>query len=191
MGGPSPVDVFRRVAMGAWSIIHQVFYHMAQLSDFRRVASHNVVDKDTHHLLGGLVDSFHQSLFHRTIWVAESLTRPHQRQVLVDQSILELWASIASDQSWHSSRAHHAVRKHAPDFGCVTLWANLDENAMAETTDVRHAVAVTMLVRRIARSFQVNHHFFPAFEVSRNDWHLWCLGGNLPEADASLASVYI
>ena len=46
-----------------------------------------------------------------------------------------------------------------------------------------------MFVWGIARSFQIHHDLFPAFEISWYYWHLWCFRSDFPKSNASFASV--
>ena len=64
--------------MWAWSIVHQVLNHVPKFSHFGWVTLHNVIDKDAHDLLRGLVNSFYKTLFHWSIGVAKALSYSHE-----------------------------------------------------------------------------------------------------------------
>ena len=82
-GRPPSINVTWSVAMRAWRVVYQVFNRVAEFSYFRWVALHDVIDEDAHDLLGSLVDSFDEPLFHGSVGIAEALTYSKHRKVLV------------------------------------------------------------------------------------------------------------
>jgi hypothetical protein len=56
---------------------------------------------------------------------------------------------------------------------------------MTQTADIGKAVFTTVLVCRVARTFQVEHNFLPTISVGRDDRNRFLLPRHLSEPNAS------
>ena len=121
----------------------------------------------------------------RTKTVAES----YQRSIFGHQSILELWASIASKKRWQGAASHDAVSEHPSHLCGFQPRAWLYKNPMAQATDVGHRVTVALLVHWVAGPFEVYHHFFPTVSIRRDDGNCFLFLRHLAEPKARDATV--
>ena len=92
---PAPVDIPRRVAVGARSRVQGELDDRQQLRPFIRKAPHNVHHEHAQDFLKLLMAPLNDSLLHRPPSRTEGLANPHQSQEFREQGAPELWPSVA------------------------------------------------------------------------------------------------
>ena len=142
---PSPVQVSGCIPVNPWRVVDNEFHDLSQLLDFVRETLHHVSNQHAVHFLSLLVGVFDQTLFHRSPRTAELPTHSKQGRVLVHDVIFEFRASVTPHQGGYGPAPEHTAREHAASFGRVAFRTVLQQDAVAQTTDVSHRVLASRL----------------------------------------------
>ena len=95
----------------------------------------------------------------------------------------------ASGQVRNLSAAEDTASVHASCFCGRSSCSSFDEQAVAQATDIGHRVLVALFIRRVTGTLEIDHYFFPAFSIGRDDRLCLRFRHDLPEPDACHAIV--